>query len=417
MKLLISHPTGNTFVRALIEYSHNIGVLDSFHTTIAYRDGHWTNRLVPGKIRTQLKRRGYPVPDNMIRRHPFRETVRLLASKLGLAPLTRHGEGWASMDEVYRELDLKTAATLENSDASHLHCYEDGALASFKEGRERGLHLSYELPIAYWKKMHTLLAHEAERLPHWAPTLITTGDSPEKLDRKDKELELADTVVVPSQFVMDSLPQEILTGKRCVRAPFGTPQTDLENIKHPISTNGRVRFLFAGSMGQRKGLGDVLLAFSNIQRKDVELVVMGTPMMEMEFYRKEFSEFIYEPPRSHAQVLELMQSCHVLVLPSIVEGRALVQQEAMSQGMALLVTPNAGGEDLVKEGITGFLVHAGNPRELVEKIEWFADHPETTQEMGQNAKSLACDYSWEKYAIKILNGIEGNGRKAIDSLP
>ena len=43
-------------------------------------------------------------------------------------------------------------------------------------------------------------------------------------------------------------------------------------------------------MGQRKGLGDLLEAFSKIRRKDVELILMGTPLMEMEFYRKQFDD-------------------------------------------------------------------------------------------------------------------------------
>ena len=40
-------------------------------------------------------------------------------------------------------------------------------------------------------------------------------------------------------------------------------------------------------------------------------------------------------------------------LPSIVEGRALVQQEALSCGLPIIVTSNAGGEDLIDEGLTG----------------------------------------------------------------
>ncbi len=35
-----------------------------------------------------------------------------------------------------------------------------------------------------------------------------------------------------------------------------------------------------------------------------------------------------------------MQSCDVLVLPSIVEGRALVQQEAMACGLPVIATKN-----------------------------------------------------------------------------
>ena len=62
-------------------------------------------------------------------------------------------------------------------------------------------------------------------------------------------------------------------------------------------------------MSQRKGLGDLLEAFSKIDREDAELVIMGTPLMDMKFYREQFDGFTYEPPRSHTKVLELMQSC------------------------------------------------------------------------------------------------------------
>src|ERR1051325_4035986 len=133
------------------------------------------------------------------------------------------------------------------------------------------------------------------------------------------------------------------------------------------------------------------------RRSDVELVVMGSPVAPLEFYRKEFPTFIYEPPRPHAQVLELMQSCDVLVLPSIVEGRALVQQEAMACGLPLVVTANAGGEDLVEEGRTGFLVPIRAPEQIAEKIAWLADHRDALPAMREAAQRKAASYTWEKY--------------------
>ena len=181
MKLLVSHPTGNTFVRALLESAYEGNVLESFHTTIAYRTSNWSEKLIPSNIRKQYQRRDYPIPDSLIRRHPFRETVRLLAAKVGLSKLTKHESGWASLDEVYNELDRKTAKALMDSDADHLHCYEDGALECFKIAKRLGISRSYELPIAHWKTMRELLSAEAERRPEWAPTLVATNDSEEKL--------------------------------------------------------------------------------------------------------------------------------------------------------------------------------------------------------------------------------------------
>ena len=54
-----------------------------------------------------------------------------------------------------------------------------------------------------------------------------------------------------------------------------------------------------------------------------------------------------------------MQQHDALVLPSIVEGRALVQQEFLSCGLPIIVTPNSGGEDLVEEGKPDTLFPSG----------------------------------------------------------
>ena len=98
-----------------------------------------------------------------------------------------------------------------------------------------------------------------------------------------------------------------------------------------------------------------------------------------------------------------MKEHDVLVLPSIVEGRALVQQEALSCGLPLLVTPNAGGEDLVEDGRTGFLVPIRKPQALAEKIEWFGDHRTKLPEMRKLCREKARAYPWTNYAQQIIN--------------
>jgi glycosyltransferase involved in cell wall biosynthesis len=240
--------------------------------------------------------------------------------------------------------------------------------------------------------------------------LVGTRDSQAKHDRKAQELELADVIFVPSLFVRDSLPKHIHDTRRCYIVEFGSPLVspdapastcrDHEEGEHPL------RVLFAGSMSQRKGLADVFAAMRQVQRRDVELVVMGSPIAPMEFYRSQNSEFRYETPRPHAQVLELMQSCDVLLLPSIAEGRALVQQEAMACGLPLIVTPNAGGQDLIEEGRTGFLVPIRSPASIAEKIHWLADHREALPEMRLAARAKALEYSWESYGRKIVHKVQ-----------
>lgn len=270
-----------------------------------------------------------------------------------------------------------------------------------------GLQRYYDLPIAYWEVGAQLLSQEAQRWPEWEPTLVGTRDSSAKLARKVEELSLADIVFVPSQFVRDSLPATIMEGKTCCVAEFGTPEMpplDTSVQERDSQINRPLRLLFAGSLTQRKGLADIFEAIRLLGRGDVELIVMGAPVAPLEFYQRQLS-FRYEPPRSHAEVFHLMQHCDVFILPSIVEGRALVQQEAMACGLPLIVTPNAGGEDLIEEGRTGFLVPIRSPQSLAEKISWFADNRQELPEMRRAAQNKAMKYTWTSYGQKIVAAI------------
>ncbi|MEI8342325.1 MAG: glycosyltransferase family 4 protein, partial [Verrucomicrobiota bacterium] len=206
-------------------------------------------------------------------------------------------------------------------------------------------------------------------------------------------------VVCPSRFVQESLPPG--ARKKSVIAEFGSPPGRPLKRHH----GPRLRILFAGAMSQRKGLADLFAAMKILGRSDVELVVMGSPVVPMDFYRGEYAGFIYEPTRPHDGVLDLMSTCDLLVLPSIVEGRALVQQEALSCGLPLLVTANAGGADLIEEGATGFLIPIRSPAAIAEKIAWFADHRNLLPMMQDAAQRKAGEYTWPDYAGKILQAI------------
>ncbi|MEI7729529.1 MAG: glycosyltransferase family 4 protein [Verrucomicrobiota bacterium] len=396
--LVVSHPTGNEFVRALLYEAAKRAVLLKFFTTLATAK---SDCLWPARVG---RRRAYALPKSILETRPMRESVRLLATSMGFTWLTRHECGWASVDAVYRDLDAHMATWLTSLGKAKfsgaVHAYEDGALATFQAARQQGLRCSYELPIVYWETSRRLLAEEALRYPEWEPTLVGTRDSAAKLERKTREIDLADVVVCPSAFVARSVPER--HSKKCVVAEFGSPEVPSASIASH-SRNRPFRLLFAGSMTQRKGLADLFAAMRLLKRKDIILVVFGAPLAPHEFYRRQYPDFIYEPPRAHAEVLTLMGSCDALVLPSIVEGRALVQQEAMQCGLPLVVTANAGGEDLIEAGRTGFLVPIRSPEALAEKIAWFADHRADLFEMGLLARQKSAQYTWPAYAQKILS--------------
>jgi len=406
---IVSHPTGNEFVRAILEGLRDREMLASFHTTLSCKDSDFLIRVSPPAFREQLLRRQFDLPKGKIVTYPYRELVRSAARRLNLPWLTRHEIGWASADAVYQALDAGVARYMARGacdalrSAAGVYCFEDGALRTFQQARDLDLLRVYDLPIPYWSYSRALLQEEAARYPAWAATLEGARDSEAKLVRKTEEIELADVVVLNSKFTYASLPDFVRQGKVCIISLYGCRKVDSPRparaADHPL------RVLFVGMMTQRKGLADVFQAMKMLKRSDVELIVLGTPVVDLSFYRSQYDAFTPEQPRSHRRVLEFMQGCDLLVLPSLVEGRGMVQAEAMACGLPVVATENAASADLIEEGQTGFLIPIRRPDQLAEKIGWFADNRAELEAMSERARQKVAGLSWDGYRQTILDVI------------
>ncbi|HET9419157.1 MAG TPA: glycosyltransferase family 4 protein, partial [Chthoniobacterales bacterium] len=358
-------------------------------------------------------RRNYALAADKIDIHPFRETVRLLAGSLGLTNLTGGESAWASIDQVCQSLDCETARRLRRGDyganVRAVYAYEDCAEQQFVAARALGLRRVYDLPIAYWETAQRLLREEAQRYPEWEPTLGGTQDSDAKLARKTRELALAELVICPSKFVLESLPPDTGTTRHTILAPFGSPPVEVEPPSGADLTTRRgdrpLRVLFAGALTQRKGLADLFAAMKLINSPQLELVVMGSLLRPLSWYREQFPQFVYAPPRAHVDVLRLMQTCDLLALPSIVEGRALVQQEAMACGLPVIGTRNAGADDVIVDGETGFLVPIRSPGAIAEKLGWFLANRSRIPELAVAARRRAGELTWRGYGEIVVRAV------------
>ncbi|WP_077000886.1 glycosyltransferase family 4 protein [Variovorax sp. KK3] len=413
MKVLFSHPAGNQNVRAMLDGLEAAGMLARFTTTLAVAPDNPALKLVPQGLSRDLLRRRFNIPREKILQHPLRELTRAICSRVGWDYWLRHETGFASIDGVLQDFDRFTARALQRlhrpCDLGAVYTYEDSALDTFKAARPLGVKCVYDLPISYWEVGRKLMEEEVERLPAWRQALGGgMSDSPAKLERKAQELELADLVVVASRFVAESLPSWAANKAR-VLSPFGSPVSATPPPPKVVDPSKPLRVLFVGSMGQRKGLGDLFQAMHLLKGENIELVVMGSPLADLDFYRGQYAGFTHEKGRPHAEVLALMRSCDVFCLPSLYEGRALVMQEAMSQGLPIVITPNTGGDDLVIEGKTGFLVPIRSPEKIAEKLAWFNQNRQALPAMSEAAVQHAAGYTWKGYSEVVIDAIRKLG--------
>lgn len=388
-KFLVSHPTGNNFVRALVEELLKQGNLEKLFTTIGFGND---------SVFQALGRRVYNIPNKYIERKVWGELFRLANPTKG-----DYKTRISATDKMYEKFDKHVSFNLKKHKPDIVHSYEDCSYRTFIKARDHGIVCSYELPIAHWMTTRRLLSEEAERYPDWAETLENKNEPEEKLIKKDKEIELANCIICPSNFVLDSIPQEIREKKVCLVSPFGSPKIFKRTVENSKDKKKVLKILFVGSMTQRKGLADIFSAMKLLSGLPIELSILGKPAMQMEFYRKRFHSFKYFPPCTNYNVRKIMSRHDALLMPSIVEGRALVQQEALSCGLPIITTSNAGGEDLIDEAKTGFLIPVRSPNKIAEKISLLFDSKISRRDRIEICQKKAAEYSWGNYARGIIS--------------
>jgi len=396
--ILLSHPTGNEFVREALVAFDRAGMLGEFWTTISWNPEARINRLFPQLLRDLFGRRSFSQSArSRTRTVPLREVVRLVAGAAGVS--SRHETGAFSIDAVLRALDRKVAERLRKIDnCNAIYAYEDGALQSFRAARDLGLKRIYDLPIGYWRVGQRIFAEEKEREPAWAPTLTGTLDSAEKLGRKDDELRLATRVIVASTFTKQTLSDAPSTAKIDIVA-YGAPPTISDEIRKSAS---RLKVLFAGSLGQRKGLSYLLNAIEML-KDAVELTLLGRKAASgCAPLENAVRKYRWVPTLSHPGMLREMQSHDVLVLPSLFEGFGLVILEAMAQGTVVITTDHTAGPDVIENGTDGFIVPIRSAEAIAEKLDLLASDPGRLMAMKSLAKQKAASRGWETYRQRLV---------------
>jgi alpha-maltose-1-phosphate synthase len=404
--IILSHPTGNANVRSAARALNEAGLLSEFWTSVCWNEQNFLNRVLPRSVSRELGRRDFSeIGRDQLHCHPWVELGRLAARQLKVSRLLRHEVGWFSVDAVYRSLDFRVAARVRTTaNARGVYAYEDGASATFRAARQRGMKTIYELPIGYWRCYQALMLEEAYLQPEWAVTLQGRDDSDEKLRRKDEELALATDIVVPSEFVRSTLRKAGCLEAQVTVVPYGAPLAEPRARRETNTRNDTLKVIFVGGLSQRKGLSYLLQAVARLGSK-VELTLVGRRVAECPTLDAALRVHRWIPSLPHAAVLEEISRHDVMVFPSLFEGFSLVLLEAMSQGVPVITTPNTGGPHFVSEGEDGFIVPIRDVEAIVERLELLLFDRDRLRAMGQAAMRKAAQHSWKQYRHQLANTV------------
>ena len=153
--------------------------------------------------------------------------------------------------------------------------------------------------------------------------------------------------------------------------------TAYPQIKNVEKNEDKVRLLFIGEIGQRKGVFDLLKAIGTHrdEMKDkIELRIGGNKNEEKllatikDYGLDEFVHF--EGFVSGEKKIDLLNWANVFVLPSFNEGLPISILEAMSYKMPIISTPVGGIPEVVDE-TNGVLVEPGNSEQIYKAIRQY----------------------------------------------
>lgn len=228
---------------------------------------------------------------------------------------------------------------------------------------------------------------------------------PKAVKQVCREIDLADVLLVPSQFVADQLIRRGLPARKILRIPYGV---DLERF-HPSEVRPRVRktlrCLFVGQIAHRKGIRFLIESARRLKGWDIEFLLVG-PLVSVELIGDLPPSVRWVPTLSHGDVASQMRRSDMFVLPSIEDSYGLVVLEAMSCGLPVIVSDHAGAVELIQHGENGLVVAAASSAALTSAIELLASDGRLRERLGTAARaSVQAGYSWSVYGARVLSEV------------
>jgi glycosyltransferase involved in cell wall biosynthesis len=229
------------------------------------------------------------------------------------------------------------------------------------------------------------------------------GIDPRIIDCEEAEYDLADRITVPSTFVMKSFVSAGIRAAKLRLAPYGVDLSLFYPTAAPPENEFRV--LFVGSVSVRKGFRYLMEAFDKLEHKRKHLTVVGfiQPALRRRIsVLRSRADISFRGPLPQPELKDIMSSSHVMVLPSVEEGLAMVQAQAMACGCPLISSENTGAADLFTDGVEGFITPIRDSDAIAQRLQTLADDPHLRNRMSAAAiarvKSIG---GWNEYGDKM----------------
>ena len=343
------------------------------------------------------------VSNSLVCNNNFLKNINLLFHKLKFSKFINKSDFYVFKDNIF---DFWLNKKLDK--IGHIDIFVGWAhffLKSLSKIKKSGAKVIVECGSCHILEQQNILKDEYERFG-----IKLSPINEKNISKILSEYELSDYIMTCSDFTYNSFIKHGINFKKILKVPYGV-NLDLffnEKEKNKNLNNKKFRVICVGMMCLRKGIPYLLKAWENLKipKNEIELLLVGNIQNDLKQVLKNLilpSNIIFYGAVDRKTIVNLYKSSSLFVLPSIEEGLSMTIAEAMACELPVICTTNTGGQELIDNGVEGFIIPIRDSKILSEKITWCYENREEAENMGILGKKKVRNFSWDVYGQRIID--------------
>jgi len=302
-------------------------------------------------------------------------------------------------EDLKRRPDLKLG--------SIFFAYDTGALETLKWCREQGIKCILNQMDPNRVEVE-LVRSEEKQWPGWALEAIKVPE--EYFARREQEWSLADRIVVNSEFSRKALlrqgvpPAKLAVVPLCFETKVGNSEAENRNQLRlsalKFSPSSPLKVLFLGQVILRKGIQYLLTAARQLERENIHFDVVGPIGISREAMATAPGNVTFHGRTGRDQAAAWYRQSHLFVLPTLSDGFAITQLEAMACGLPVISTACCG--EVVSDGVDGFVIPARDAGALARTFQRYLAQPELVSSHSAAALLKAGQFTLDRLAANLM---------------
>jgi glycosyltransferase involved in cell wall biosynthesis len=240
-----------------------------------------------------------------------------------------------------------------------------------------------------------IVAAEAEREASLAPSWTRAPGDYWKSWRG--ECDLADRIIVNSQWSFDALARTGIPKEKLLIIPLAfennLPSVLPKEYPKQFTATRPLRVLFSGQINLRKGIARLLKVARSFQSQPVEFLMVGPIQINIPEDLRSNQKLQWFGPVVRNKVQNYYEQADVFILPTLSDGFALSQLEALAYRLPLIASGRCG--EVVIDHVNGLLLEEPTGAAIEEALQFCLHNPNQLAQFSKNATvgerfSLSC---------------------------